>query len=108
MPAEAIVEETETTDDAFYSAPDEGSEEAVDAGETASVDEVEAANPTALLPTSSLGSNPKVGDVVSLKVVKIHDEEVEVEITSGKAKSDEPKSANTELDAMAGESDSDY
>lgn len=103
MPAEAIVEETETTDDAFYSAPDEGGKEAVDADETASVDEVEAENPTALLPKTALGTNPKPGDTITVKVLKVFDDEVSVELSSKpSAKASDSKSANEEIDEMAG------
>lgn len=88
------------TDDAFLSTDDGGEEAVVD--ETASVDEEEAANPTALIPTSALGGSPKVGDTVTLKVVALHDQEAEVSIKSGKSKDkEETKTADVELDAIS-------
>jgi len=95
--------ETDEMSDAFYSSP-EGTEEVAEETETTeetpeSVDEEEAANPTALIPTSALGKNAKIGDTVTLKIVKLYDDEAEVEITTGKTKT-EPMSADMEIDAM--------
>lgn len=50
--------------------------------ENASVDEENAEEPTALLPMSALGGNAKVGDMLTLKVLKLHGDEVEVSIAS--------------------------
>lgn len=100
--------ETDEMSDAFYSSP-EGEEEVSEETETTeetppeSIDEEEAANPTALLPTSALGKGAKVGDTITIKVVKIYDEEAEVQISSGKSKPTTEKtiSADAELEAMA-------
>lgn len=68
-----------------------------------SVDEESAAKPTALIPTSAFGGNVTVGDTVTMKVLKLHGEEVEVELSSdGETESPaEELSANEELDTMA-------
>lgn len=98
--AEVMTEET--TDDAFYSTPDGGEEAVVEeTDETASVDEVEAANPTALLPKTALGTNPKPGDTITVKVLKVFDDEVSVELSSKSKDKEETKSADMELDEMA-------
>ena len=91
--------------DAFYSSP-EGEEEVAEETETTeetpeSVDEEEAANPTALLPTSALGKNAKVGDSITVKVVKIYGDEVEVSISSSEKDSSLSKTADEELDSMS-------
>ena len=91
--------------DAFYSSP-EGTEEVAEETETTeeipeSVDEEEAANPTALLPTSALGKNAKVGDSITVKVVKIYGDEVEVSISSSEKDSSLSKTADEELDSMS-------
>jgi len=94
--------ETDEMSDAFYSSP-EGTEEVEETETTEetpeSVDEEEAANPTALLPVSALGKNAKIGDTVTLKITKLYDDEAEVEISSGKTPT-EPMSADAEIDAM--------
>ena len=74
-------------------------------GSARSIDEEEESNPTALLPVSSLGGNVKVGDSVTVRVVKVYDDEAEVEITSGNSKPVKAgpatdMSANEELDSM--------
>jgi len=97
--------ETDEMSDAFYSSP-EGTEEVAEETETTeetpeSVDEEEAANPTALLPTSALGKNAKVGDSITVKVVKIYGDEVEVSISSSEKDSSLSKTADEELDSMS-------
>jgi len=104
MTAEATTE-TDEMSDAFYSSP-EGTEEVAEETETTeetpeSVDEEEAANPTALLPTSALGKNAKVGDSITVKVVKIYGDEVEVSISSSEKDSSLSKTADEELDSMS-------
>lgn len=101
-----MMTETNEMEDAFYSSP-EGAEEVSEETETTeetpeSIDEEEAANPTALIPTSALGKSAKIGDTITLKVVKIYDDEAEVRISSGKTKTttEETMSADDELDAM--------
>ncbi len=63
-------------DDSLYS--DDSSE----SKSAQSVDEETAENPTALLPLSALGGKAKVGDTLTLKILKLHGEEAEVEIVS--------------------------
>lgn len=88
--------------DAFYSSPDEPKETETDTEKTPeSVDEENAESPTALIPTSALGGKAKPGDTVTLRIVKVHDGEAEVEITSGKTSKPETKTADEELDMMA-------
>lgn len=65
-------------DDSIYA--DDGVEEKPESNP--SVDEETAEHPTALVPLSALGGGAKVGDTVTLKVVKVHGEEAEVEIAS--------------------------
>ncbi len=96
--------ETDEMEDAFYSSP-AGTEEVAEETETTketpdSIDEEEAASPTALIPTSALGKSAKVGDTITIKVVKIYDDEAEVQISSGKTPTSETQSADDELDAM--------
>lgn len=105
MPAYKPTEEE--MDDAFYSEPKEDNMPEPGPSEDVpeSIDEEEADNPTALLPVSSLGGNVKVGDSVTVRVVKVYDDEAEVEITSGNTKPAKPgptseMSANEELDSM--------
>jgi len=72
-----------------------------------SIDEQEAENPTALLPLSALGKNVKAGDTVTLKVVKLYDDEAEVELSS-ETETESPAedaSAGEELDSMDTEKD---
>lgn len=96
--------ETDEMEDAFYSSPE--GEEVVEETETTeetpeSVDDEEAANPTALLPTSALGKGVKVGDSISIKVVKIYDDEAEVEISPSKPQPEtEEMSVGNELAAL--------
>ena len=94
--------------DAFYAGPEgevEETSETVTAEATPdSIDEEEAANPTALIPTSALGGKVKAGDTVTIRVVKIYDDEAEVEISSASEKSKpEAMSSDMELEAMAEE-----
>lgn len=97
----AEMTETDEMSDAFYESP-EGTEEVSETTEETpeSVDEEEAANPTALIPTSALGKGAKIGDTITLKVVKLYDDEAEVQISSGKTPTQETQSADDELDAM--------
>ncbi len=69
-------------DDSLYS--DGKSSDAADekSAPQDSVDEKAAETPTALLPLSALGGKAKPGDTVTMKVVKLHGDEVEVEISS--------------------------
>ena len=93
-------------EDAFYEKPERTPASEAEAGPSEnvpeSVDDEETENPTALLPVSSLGGNVKVGDSVTVRVVKVYDDEAEVEITSGKTEKPAKgeMSANEELDAM--------
>ena len=105
MPAYKPTEEE--MDDAFYEKPEPGAESESGPSKEVpeSIDEEEESNPTALLPVSSLGGNVKVGDSVTVRVVKVYDDEAEVEITSGNSKPVKAgpatdMSANEELDAM--------
>lgn len=97
---------TDTTADegAFYSP---GGQKGSSDIETRSVDEEEAANPTSLIPLSALGENVKEGDTVTVRVVKLYDDEAEVEVTSGKTEEEETPmkgqsmmDANRELESM--------
>lgn len=91
-------------DDSLYA--DGGESDGVDdkAEPKDSVDEQEAANPTALIPASAFGGSVKAGDTGTWKAIKNHGEEVEVSISSNAEESDESNpSANDEFDAMAKE-----
>ena len=72
-----------------------------------SVDEKSAENATALIPTSALSESVKVGDTVTMKVLKLHGEEVEVELSSASDAENpaEEQSAGEELDSMDNEKD---
>lgn len=77
--------------------------EEMDSGETDSQD---AGGETALLPKSILaGKEFKPGEEVVLKIVRIHDDEVEVEYAADKPEEseseDEPESADSEIDRMS-------
>lgn len=86
-------------DDSLY-----GGEPAEEKGEPKeSVDEENAEHPTALLPKSAFGPKCKPGDSVTMKVIKDHGDEVEVELTSASEDDEtktESKDANDELDSM--------
>ncbi len=106
MPHMEVAEEMteETTDEMSDAFPDDegATEETASETEEVSVDEENAENPTALLPLSAFGKGAKAGDTITLKVVKLHGDEVEVEL-SAKTKSEEtekPMSADAELDSM--------
>lgn len=103
MPLETA--ETDEMTDAFYSEPEMESETEteVETETPESIDEMEAENPTALIPTSALGKNPKEGDTITLKVVAIHDGEAEVELSTGETKpmKREMMAPDDELDEMA-------
>lgn len=102
MALEAEMESDEMSD-AFMPADDVEEEvETETETEIETVDDENEKNPTALLPTSALGKGVKEGDSVTLTVVKLHGDEVEVSISSGKTKETKPeKSADEELDSMA-------
>ncbi len=96
-----MTEDTEM-DDAFLetSGGDEEMMEETTEETPESIDEVEAKNPTALLPTSALGEGVREGDTVTVKVVKLHGDEVEVEISSSSKPTKEAMSSDEELDSM--------
>lgn len=102
MPETMMAEDTGMgMDDSLYAGDGSGKESAAE-DSPESIDEENAENPTALIPTSALGGKAKVGDSVMLKVVAIHDDEAEVEIASSKemGMKDKPE-ANDELDSMS-------
>lgn len=88
--------EDDGMDDSLYS--DESSSDSKSDAES-SVDEEAAENPTALLPVSSLGG-AKVGDTVTVKIVKLHGDEAEVKISSSDNES--------ESESEPGEKDDEY
>ncbi len=95
--------ETDSTDDAFYSGA--GDEEPTGDEKDAtpdSVDEEAEKSPTALIPLSAIGKRAKVGDSITVKVMKIEGEDAVVELSSTPAKV-KPPSASEELDSMAAE-----
>ncbi len=103
----SAADRTTADEDAFYS-PGNGTKGDADI-ETRTIDEEEAANPTSLLPLSALGENVKEGDTVTVRVVKVYDDEAEVEVTSGKTSEEEQEpptkggmmmDANRELESM--------
>lgn len=86
-------------DDSLYGG--EPAEEKAESND--SVDEENAEHPTALLPKSAFGPKCKPGDSVTMKVIKDHGDEVEVELTSASEDDENPtesKDANDELDSM--------
>lgn len=98
--------ETDEMSDAF---PSDDVEETETETETSkeetkadSVDEQNAENVTAILPTASLGKNVKDGDSITMTVKKVHGAETEV-ILSSKSKTEktEPKSADEDIDSLA-------
>ena len=85
-------------DDSLYSDESADSKSAPE-----SVDEQAAENPTALLPLSALGGKAKVGDILTLKIVKLHGDEAEVEIESaheGKSESESDSGEEPDTDRM--------
>lgn len=72
---------------------DEGQKSSDSDASKDSVDEESADNPTALLPLSAFGGKAKPGDTFTGKVIKNHDDEVEVEISQSSGK--EPESETT-------------
>ncbi len=69
------------------------------------MDDEAAENPTALLPLSALGGKAKPGDTVTLKIVKLHGDEVEVEISSSKEETMEDEDDMATDDEELGELD---
>lgn len=65
-------------------------DESAEKSKPESVDEESSENPTALLPLSAFGGKAKVGDTVTMKVVKLHGDEVAVEISESEV--EEPDS----------------
>ncbi len=105
MQAEKTDEMTaETPDDAFYSAVEEPADkgDSEGASDADSVDEEAEKSPTALIPLSAIGKRAKVGDSITVKVMKIEGEDAVVELSSTPAKVT-PPSASQELDDMAAE-----
>ena len=102
MPEDSMMSDDTGMDDSLYADNISDKEENPAEDKTESIDEENAENPTALIPTSALGGSAKVGDSVTLKVVALHDDEAEVEIASGKkGESKEEGSADDELESMA-------
>jgi len=106
MPPETMTAPDESgMDDSLYS--DDSASDKTEKETPESVDEEESQNPTALIPTSALGGNAKQGDTITMRVVKVHGEEVEVEISSSsskKTKNDSmtPSEELDEMDSMKG------
>lgn len=100
-----MMNDTSADEGAFYSPGSESAD--ID---TRTIDEEEAANPTSLIPLSALGKDVKEGDTVTVRVVKLYDDEAEVEVTSGENNHEEEEEmpmnrggmmeANRELDSM--------
>ncbi len=86
-------------DDSLYSDGEPSDAADAKAEPQDSVDEKAAENPTALLPLSALGGKAKAGDTVTMKVVKLHGDEVEVEISSSSDETpdNEPATDDEEL-----------
>ena len=64
-----------------------------------SVDEEAAEHSTALLPASALGK-VKAGDTVTMKVVKLHGDEIEVAISSSTKDDEEPETKTDEEELL--------
>ena len=102
MPEATTATDESGMDDAFYADDSEGSEK--EAPE--SIDEEESKYATALIPTSALGESAKKGDMITMKVVKVYGDEVEVELSSSrennKTESQTPSEELDEMDSMKG------
>jgi hypothetical protein len=66
-------------------------------------DTQEGESKTALLPKSIMGMDIKAGDTITLKVVHLYEDEIEVEpVSEDKGSMETPPNANAEIDMMSG------